>query len=436
MLRRSAPSPSDRKCAAQCLDDLNKAFPPPRFPPPPHSVSPTPVGSKDQDMRNSELQSRLFDHVSKFIDTFCASGSVFADYDVKPLGKDKKVDFNGDLSVTVLGKTNITTLAYDSRSQKWMNMPISFVRQSKEDKRDWLYVNEKSLRHDGLLHDGVVGAGQAARRYIERLHDTPEFPDYFVCPEPSTGGGFFLPVNKFSFAMKENEGMLDADRLNLVTYGVWFTVFRYTPYSSSKSSPLESIIIKHTHINNATFKYLVQEKAMLHYLNGSQRIAVERLGGGFAPLVLSKITGSSRYQNDRFIAYQDGGRPLEVQFFKPDDPSHTTLDFPTLLHIAQDLLEALVYLFDKRVVHRNLNLGTVVYSKAGGAKLIALGSAKYIDRLPYQLRMQQFEEVECGYKQLTPVHSSTALSLPPTTRTKGDKMNPEDFVHPDAKQES
>jgi hypothetical protein len=157
-------------------------------------------------------------------------------------------------------------------------------------------------------------------------------------------------------------------------------VFRYTPQASSEGCAQDSIIIKRTPINNSTFKYLLHEKTMLRYLNGSERIAVERLDGGFASLLVWNMNNGS-YQNERFIAYENGGRPLEVQFFKDNSPPPS---IPLILHIAQDLLQALIFLFDKRVVHRNLNLGTVVFSEAGGAKLIALGSAKYMNHLPYE----------------------------------------------------
>jgi hypothetical protein len=93
------------------------------------------------------------------------------------------------------------------------------------------------------------------------------------------------------------------------------------------------------------------------------------------------------------------------------------------------------------VVHRNLNLGTVVYKEQKGAKLIALGSAKYIGPLPYEHRIRQFEE-QCGNSpaaersaaepQASPRREVS--SLPPTTRTKGDKLNAEDFLHPDARE--
>jgi len=84
------------------------------------------------------------------------------------------------------------------------------------------------------------------------------------------------------------------------------------------------------------------KKRMLGYLNGSDRVAVEKLEGGFSPLIIWKINEDLHYQNDRFIAYEDGGRPLDVQFFDKMSPQPTSED---ILHIAQDLLEALQFTF-------------------------------------------------------------------------------------------
>ncbi len=128
---------------------------------------------------------------------------------------------------------------------------------------------------------------------------------------------------------------------------------------------------------------------MLSYLNDSKRIAVEHLDGGFSPLVLWRVGNNACFENDRFIVYEDGGRPLEFLYFK----SNNNVEPAQLLHIARDLLEALIYLLDKRVVHRSLNPGTVVYRADSGVKLIALGHAKCIqDQLPYEERIKQFEE--------------------------------------------
>jgi hypothetical protein len=439
------------------LDELNKAFSLATAP------EPAPISQDD---------SRDFDTLAKFIDSFCASGSTTVDYKMSKEQDDLLVSAFKSAGESQLlfqnSAKNVTTDTYDPLTRQWKHQPMKFVQQKS---RPWLYVHEGTTRYDGLLDagggcGGGVGGGGAGdaggigvaqmskpqdaseasarvRRCIDRLKDSPEFPDYFVRPDANRQG-FFLPVNKFSIGLKQGVDMLDADCLEFVSQGNWFSVFRYTPKAASAAGPQESIIIKHTPINNTTFKYLLQEKAMMHYLNdrpgsGAETIAVERLDGGFSPLVLWRINPANsqdRFQNDRFIAYQDGGRPLEVQFFNQKLPFEE-LD---LLKIAQDLLKALIYLNRKRVVHRNLNLGTVVYSKPGGAKLIALGHAKYIDRpLPYEDRIRSFEVDVCRCESslldsspqqsssmlIAPVHASP---FPPTTKTK-----PEDFVHPAAK---
>ncbi|MBZ5782361.1 hypothetical protein, partial [Klebsiella aerogenes] len=56
--------------AANCLAMLNAAFPPPLEPATFNAVS-------DQDLSD-------FDHLSKFIDSFCASGHTLVGYDIIP----------------------------------------------------------------------------------------------------------------------------------------------------------------------------------------------------------------------------------------------------------------------------------------------------------------------------------------------------------------
>lgn len=416
----SAPHPSHRVSAAECLDVLNKAFPSATDAaaavPQPHALS-------------------TFKHVADFIDSFCASGSIEVGYDVaKIYDKKKPGGFYFDVRETS-GSANMTAAKCYSKSKRWTPSSMKFVQhepqQLMDDQQPWLYVHEESSRYEGIPREseGRVQPAQL-QRCFDRLKDSIEYPDYFVCPDADMKRGFFLPVNKFSFGLKEGEGMLDAERLHLLSHGDWFTVFRYTPQASSEGYAQDSIIIKRTPINNATFKYLLHEKTMLRYLNGSERIAVERLDGGFASLLVRNMNNGS-YQNERFIAYENGGRPLEVQFFKDNPPPPS---IPLILHIAQDLLQALIFLFDKRVVHRNLNLGTVVFSEAGGAKLIALGSAKYINHLPYEERIRCFEGSSAPPQQhdradaLRGVQCGVGSSEndPPTTKTK-----PEYFVHPE-----
>ena len=425
MLFRSAPSPSHRLPAAGCLELLDEAFP-----------SVTEASCKTTQSQNSSAlvhASSNFDHLVDVIDSFCASGSINVSYDVR-LEVLSEVRFQGgweegDGNLTVLtlpsGRKNITTAKYDPQTRMWTSPPMKFVRHKE---KPWLYVHEGSLRYEGLLGGSQSESDAVARRQrcFDRLQDSIEYPDYFVLPDADITSGFFLPVNKFSNGLQSDESMLDAERLELLRHGNWFTVFQYTPPTSSEVVKA-GIIIKRTPINNATFKYLLHERTMLSYLIGSDRIALERLDGGFASLLLWKVNGGKSYQNERFIAYQDGGRPLEVQFFSKDAEAPSP---SVLLRIAQDLLQALIFLYDKRVVHRNLNLGTVVYSEAGGAKLIALGSAKYIDRLPYEDRIRHFEEEVCGFASPqkhdgTRVFRGLGTPPPPTTTT-----NPEDFNHP------
>ena len=360
-----------------------------------------------------------FNHLSTFIDSFCASGSIQVNFEVAKIQDDEQPGGSYFQVRETSGKPmSIKAAKYDPKSKNWTS---HFVMH---DQQPWLYVHKESSRYDGI-RDGSESESEKARtqpqRCFDRLKDTIEFPDYFVCPDSDFERGFFLPVNKFSHGFTLGESMLDAGRLELVSHRDWFTVLRYKPKASSEGRPQESIIIKRTPINNATFKYLLHERTMLRYLNGSERIAVERLDGGFASLLIWKMNGKSR-QNERFIAYQDGGRPLQVQFFDNSSPPSPSV----ILRIAQDLLQALIFLHDKRVVHRNLNLGTVVFSDAGGAKLIALGSAKYINPLPYEERVRAFEVCPQQQQHGTTVALRGIGSPPPPTSTH----KPEEFVHP------
>ncbi len=375
--------------------------------------------------------SSCFDHLAKFIDSFCASGSKVS-YKVE--GPILNQVGSGGLSVLqiktvdrmnmALDRKNITTDKYNPATRQWTSTPMNFVmHQSKT----WLYVHQESMRYEGIQKgfqcDSEIRT--QVHRCLDRLKDSIEFPDYFVLPDADIQRGFFLPVNKFSLGFNFGQSMLDADRLELLRHGDWFTVFRYTPHASSE----DSIIIKRTPINNSTLKYLLHERTMLRFLNGSERIAGERLDGGFAPLLVWNVNGKN-YKNERFMAYQDGGRPLEVQFFSKGAPSPPPR---VILRIAQELVQALIFLIDKRVVHRSLNLGTVVFSEPGGVKLIALGSAKYIDRLPYEDRIRHFEVNICGVTSPQQHDRTVAFNVfgsprPPTTAAKQ-----QDFVHPQAK---
>jgi hypothetical protein len=355
-----------------------------------------------------------FDKLVRFVDSFCASGHTQVTYDMKPQeGRDEVLE----VKITS-GQVDIHADTYDSRRREWTPETMRYVRQSSP--RTWLYAREGSVSARYGAHLQAAGKEDESSRLLAVCTDPLECikPDYFVRKTPSSSAsmaaasasapasasaasaasaaessspkhaGIFLPLNKFSSCVKScqhkkallDQGMLDVDELQFVDQRKWFTVFRYPPLS---------VIIKHTSINNATFKYLIQEKAMLSYLNDSQRIAVEHLHGGFSPLVLWRVGSDACFENDRFIVYEDGGRPLEVLYFK----SGNKVALAELLHIARDLLEALIYLLDKRVVHRNLNPGTVVYRADTGVKLIALGHAKCIkEQLPYEERIKRFEE--------------------------------------------
>jgi serine/threonine protein kinase len=76
--------------------------------------------------------------------------------------------------------------------------------------------------------------------------------------------------------------------------------------------------------------------------------------------------------NDRFVVYEDGGRPLDIQLDNGWRPSCTVVK-----SMARQLVEVLAYLFSKKVVHRKLEPGSVVLDAATGhVKLISLGEAK------------------------------------------------------------
>ena len=77
--------------------------------------------------------------------------------------------------------------------------------------------------------------------------------------------------------------------------------------------------------------------------------------------------------NDRFVVYEDGGRPLDIQLDSGWKPSCAVVK-----HIARQLVEVLAYLFSKKVVHRKLEPGSVVFEPATSqVKLISLGESKY-----------------------------------------------------------
>ena len=112
----------------------------------------------------------------------------------------------------------------------------------------------------------------------------------------------------------------------------------------------------------------------------------------FHPLVMfSELSPESENPftgNDRFVIYEDGGRPMDIlltQFgWRPT--------VGIVKRIAGQLLEALAYLLSKRIVHRKLELGSVVFSlQTIDVKLISLGEAKYIEPLDYENQFSNFE---------------------------------------------
>ena len=92
--------------------------------------------------------------------------------------------------------------------------------------------------------------------------------------------------------------------------------------------------------------------------------------------------------NDRFVIYEDGGRPMDILLIQFKwCPTVEIVE-----RIAGQLLEALAYLFSKRVVHRRLELGSIVFSlEKSDLKLISLGEAKYIELLDYEGAFSDFE---------------------------------------------
>lgn len=89
--------------------------------------------------------------------------------------------------------------------------------------------------------------------------------------------------------------------------------------------------------------------------------------------------------NDRFVLYEDGGRPMDIQLQVGWRPTLAAVE-----KIAKQLVEVLAYLRVKKVVHRKLSLGTIVRNEQDDVKLISLGEAKYIGKLDYEEKVQRF----------------------------------------------
>ena len=160
----------------------------------------------------------------------------------------------------------------------------------------------------------------------------------------------------------------------------------------------------------------------------------------FHPLVMfTDVDPGAQFENpftgnDRFVVYEDGGRPFDIQLALGWQPT-----CGTVRRIAGQMLEALAYLFSKKVVHRKLQLGTVVFNPVtSDVKLISLGEAKYIEALDYENKMSEFERdwqgASDGIGSKRRAHSR-GVSPPapcPILSLKNSKL----YVHPSIRQVS
>ena len=112
--------------------------------------------------------------------------------------------------------------------------------------------------------------------------------------------------------------------------------------------------------------------------------------------------------NDRFVFYEDGGRPLDIQLQLGWRP---TLE--AVWKIARQLVEVLFYLRMKEVVHRKLSLGTIVRNQQDDIKLISLGETKYIGSLGYEAHVDAFAREWMGAVDGVTARSSHSASSPP-----------------------
>jgi hypothetical protein len=100
--------------------------------------------------------------------------------------------------------------------------------------------------------------------------------------------------------------------------------------------------------------------------------------------------------NDRFVFYEDGGRPVDIQLQNGWRPCLLQTE-----RIAKQLLEVLDYLRMKNVVHRKLSLGTVVCNPLRcDIKLVSLGDAKFVGALDYEQAAQEFARQWQGDKSV------------------------------------
>ncbi len=112
--------------------------------------------------------------------------------------------------------------------------------------------------------------------------------------------------------------------------------------------------------------------------------------------------------NDRFVFYEDGGRPLDIQLQLGWRPTLAAVE-----KIARQLVEALSYLRLKEVVHRKLSLGTIVRNQHDDIKLISLGETKYIGSLGYEEKVEAFAREWMGAVDDARARNSHSASSPP-----------------------
>ncbi len=337
-----------------------------------------------------EKPGRNFDVVSHFIDSFCFSGShVFHAPEPKEFKQHSKKNW---LYVPKFPREGALEGKYKSR--------VAEANQRLQDYK--LYMSRIPPDPAVTAEDrqSIEGALQEVKMRLEKtlnsqkknpfqnMSEACKAPEFCVFPPPSstlprdTRRRIFLPLNKFcsDFGHHEDTGMFDAEALEFIDQGAWFTVFRYTTPSGQR------MIIKHTNVNNATFKYLLQEKAMLSYLRCKKFIAGEVSDFSFTPIVAFQVEGV--VQTDRFIVYEDAGCPLKQVIADGLVP-----DVKDVMEFTKCLLEALDFLRKSNVVHRNIHMNSVIWDKsAAHVKMVALGHARYVGPLPFDRRMQEFLE--------------------------------------------
>jgi serine/threonine protein kinase len=137
--------------------------------------------------------------------------------------------------------------------------------------------------------------------------------------------------------------------------------------------------------------------------------------------------------NDRFVVYEDGGRPFDIHLARGWQPSCAIVK-----RVAEQLLEALAYLRMKKVVHRKLQLATVVLNpETTDVKLISLGGAKYIEHLDYEKQVLDFEiewqglSPKIGVKRGASSRGVSPPAAPQPTLSNVSKDSSITFQHPE-----